>query len=107
MVRMPTEDESREQGVEFGPLADDLENVEYPIRSAELLESYGDREITLQSGEQTLREVLDPLGEITFNSADDVTQRVIGLVDDEAIGREDYTDRGGMPPEDDRSEESL
>lgn len=93
---MPTSDESREQGVEFGSLADELENEEYPIDKSELLEAYGDREIELQNGGQTLKEVLDPLGETTFESAEDVTQSVIGMVDDEAIGRKNYSDRGGQ-----------
>lgn len=104
---MPTDDENREQGVEFGSLGDDLERVEYPIDNERLLEQYGDREITLQGGEEPLREVLGPLGEITFESSDEVVQSVIGMVDDEAIGRKDYTDRGGMPPEERENEESM
>lgn len=104
---MVSEDEPREQGVEFGPLADDLENVEYPMSKAKLLETYGDRELELQDGQQTLREVLDPLGEMSFDSADDVIQRTIGMVSDDAIGRKNYTDRGGEPSEDDRNEESV
>ena len=48
---MPTSDKSREQGVEFGSFAEELENEEYPIDKSELLETYGDREIKLQDGD--------------------------------------------------------
>ena len=104
---MPTSDESREQGVEFGSLADELGNEKYPIDKSELLETYGDREIELQNGGQTLREVLDPLGETTFESAEDVTQSVIGVVDDEAIGRKNYSDRGGQAAREGVDDESV
>ena len=104
---MPTDDESRKQGVEFGSLADELENEEYPIDKAELLETYGDRELELQDGDQTLQEVLDSLGETTFESAEDVIQGVIGTVDDEAIGRKNYSDRGGQAAGENLDEESI
>ncbi|ELZ28010.1 hypothetical protein C474_15954 [Halogeometricum pallidum JCM 14848] len=89
-------DESREQGVEFGPLGDELADDEYPMSKEELLERYGDRELELENGSQTLREVLDPPGETTFDSADDVKQSVMSMVSDEAIGRKKYSDRGGQ-----------
>lgn len=98
---MTADDERREQGVEFGPLADDLEDAEYPMEKAELLDTYGDRTIALQDGEETLRSILGPLGAMTFDSADQVRQEVIGMVGDQAIGRKNYTDRGGVTTEDD------
>lgn len=101
---MPADDNNREQGVEFGELADDLETEEYPIDNAELLDSYGDRSIELQGGEETLQDVLGPL-ERTYDSAENVRQSVIGMVGDDAIGRKGYTDRGGVTSEDDRKEE--
>lgn len=112
---MPTDDERREQGVEFGPLADELTDEDFPLDNATLLEMYGEREIHLEDGSETLDNVLGPLGETTFDSADDVMQDVIGMVGDEAIGRKNYTDRGGVTSEDDsrggaqdeRDEESL
>lgn len=92
---MTSGDESREQGVEFGPLAEDLEQEEYPMGKLALLERYGDREIVLEDDTEPLESVLGPLGEREFESARDVKQAVIGMVSDEAIGRKDYTDRGG------------
>lgn len=98
-------DDDRKQGVEFGSLADDLESEEYPIDNEEVLATYGDREIGLQDGTQSLRDVLEPLGETTFDSADGVMQAVVGTVGDDAIGRESESDRGGMAGE--GSDESV
>lgn len=104
---MSDSDENREQGVEFGSLADDLKAESYPMKKTELLETYGDRELELQNGGETLREVLEPMGETTYESAEDVMQAIIGMVDDQAIGRKHYSDRGGRPRTDDRNEESM
>jgi hypothetical protein len=105
---MTTEDETREQGVEFGPLTEELKEESYPQEKSALLDEYGERAIELEDGEQTLDQILGPLGETTYNSAEDVMQDVIGNVSQEAIGRENYTDRGGGPPgEEDHDEESL
>lgn len=96
---MASEDDDRKQGVEFGSLADDLESEEYPIDNEELLETYGDRKLELQDGTQSLRDVLELLGERTFDSAEEVTDAVVGMVGDDAIGRKYESDRGGMAEE--------
>lgn len=92
-------DNSRQQGVEFGALARDLEGEEYPMRNEALLDAYGSRQLELQDGSQSLRDVLEPLGETTFGSAADVVDAVVGMVGDEAIGRKYQSDRGGMAGE--------
>ncbi|QKY19867.1 hypothetical protein B4589_005535 [Halolamina sp. CBA1230] len=96
---MASEDDDRKHGVEFGSLADDLENEEYPIDNEELLETYGDRELELQDGSQSLRDVLELQGERTFDSAEAVMDAVVGMVGDDAIGRKYESDRGGMADE--------
>ena len=100
-------EDSREQGVEFGSLADELEEEEYPMSKGELLDTYGDREIELEDATRTLRDVLEPLGEDEFESADDVRQSVITMVGDEAIGRKNYSDRGDETDVGDEEEESV
>ena len=104
---MPIDENSREQGVEFGPLAAELENTEYPIAKSDLLEAYGEYELQIQDANPTLDDLLEPIGETTYDSAREVVQEVVGMVGDEAIGRKGYTDRGGMPSEDEKREESL
>ncbi|MFC6771014.1 DUF5789 family protein [Halorubrum pallidum] len=100
-------EDSREQGVEFGSLADELEDEEYPIDKAALLERYGDRELELEGNTTTLRTVLESQGETTYESADDVRRSVIGMVSDEAIGRQNYSDRGGSTESEEGTEESV
>jgi len=55
-------DDSREQGVEFGPLADELEDEEYPMDLETLLERYGDHELGLGDDTATLQTVLESQG---------------------------------------------
>lgn len=93
---MGTDEDSREQGIEFGALAEDLEDESYPITHTELLDRYGDRELELASGEATLREVLQSENEAEYEDAESVRQAIFMMVSDDAIGREGYTDRGGQ-----------
>lgn len=99
-------DDSREQGVEFGPLAEDLENETYPLSQEDLLERYGDREIVLVDGSATLSEVLDPENEREYEDAESVRSAVFSMVSDDAIGREGYSDRGGDDAGDNSSEDA-
>lgn len=104
---MTETDDSREQGVEFGSLADDLDDASYPLTKEELLDRWGDREVELKSGERTLRAILDPMGEMEFDGADDVRQTVVGMVGDEGLERENYSDRGGQAGDDAEGQESV
>ena len=92
-------EDSRQQGVEFGSLTEALENEEYPVCNEVLLEAYGDRELELQDGSQSLRDVLEPLGETAFDSSEAVIDAVVGMVSEEAIGRKYESDRGGVAGE--------
>ena len=52
--------------------------------------------------------MLGAQGETTYESADDVHQSIIGMVSDDAIGRKNYSDRGGSTAaEEDSEEESV
>lgn len=96
-----SDSESREQGVEFGGLVTALENHEYPTTQEQLLEEYGEEELDLADGEASLssvlaeREVADEQDTIEYDSADEVQQAVLNMVGDRAVGRTDYSDRGG------------
>lgn len=104
---MVPDDDAYNQGVGFGPLAGELADGTYPMSKHELLERYGDHELELEDGHQTLTEVLAPVGDMSFDSAEDVMQSTIGMVSDDAIGRKDYTDRGGDLPDPDRTDVSM
>jgi len=96
-----TGSESREQGVEFGDLREALENHDYPTTQEQLVEEYGDETLDLAEGGETLSSVLaekemaDEQEHIEYESADEVHQAVLNMVGDRAVGRTDYSDRGG------------
>lgn len=84
-----------EQGVDLGPLAAELSNLEYPVEKEKLLQSYGSRKLDLVDGETTLRDILERDDRDTYEDEEGIRQSIVGLVGDEAVGRKDYTDRGG------------
>ena len=89
--------DSRELGVEFGELADDLEDHAYPTSVEELVEEFGDREIELSGGEESFRDVLEPYTDEPdqqFNDAGEVRQAVLNMVGTDAVGEAGYSDRG-------------
>lgn len=96
-----TGNESREQGVEFGDLREALETHDYPTTQQELIEEYGDETLDLPDGGETLssvlaeREMAEDDGNIEYESADEVYQDILNMVGDRAVGRTDYSDRGG------------
>ena len=84
----------REMGVELGDLNDDLEAHDYPASSEELIEEYGDRELDLPKGSKSFDEVMEPVSEKTYEEADGVRQDIFNFVGSDAVGRENYSDRG-------------
>lgn len=99
---MVENEDSRAQGIEFGDLPGALESIEYPADVEAVREALGDHEIHLATGSTTLGEVLAPLDDETFESAEGVLDTVRNLVGDEAVGREEYTDRGAGGTEQDQ-----
>lgn len=94
-------DETRAHGVDFGDLATDLEAASYPMEKEAVVDQFGDRELEFTGDETTVRETLAPMGATTFDSAAEVEQSLLSMVDDDAVGREDYADRGsGTTPDD-------
>ena len=101
--------ESREQGVEFGSLLTALENHDYPTTQEELLAEYGEETLSSALAERELAEEQDT---IEYESAADVHQAVLNMVGDRAVGRTDYSDRGGSLQDEvtegkDESDQSL
>lgn len=99
--------DDRDMGVDFGDLTAALESEEYPMSQDELLEKYGDRRLEHASGSDSLREILRPLDDREFRGADDVHQAVLNMIGEEAVGREEYSDRGAGTAPDEGDSESL
>ncbi|WP_336346071.1 DUF5789 family protein [Halalkalicoccus ordinarius] len=92
MSDTPT-DRTREIGIDFGSLAQQLEEHEYPATNDELVEQYGESVLIFQNGEQTLREVFEAMATESFNSPRDARQAIFNGVNEQAIGRKGYSDR--------------
>jgi len=71
---------SGDPGGRLGDLDEALETQDYPITTDELVEAYGDYEIETQHGTESLERVLAPTDNQTYDSADDVRSRLLGLV---------------------------
>ena len=114
-----TDDASREQGIEFGHLYQALEDHDYPATRDELIAEYGDHELDTGGGTQSFATVMKRFGDEVgddqthqFESAEEVRQAVFSLIGSEAVGRQEYSDRGDttydMVDEDGKpSDESL
>lgn len=96
---MDGSDNTREQGIEFNSLAEELENESYPLSKDELLDHHGNSTLEFADGEATLKEILDTGNEREFEDTDDVRQTVFAMVEEGAVGREAYSDRGGATPD--------
>lgn len=73
----PVSDDPSEQ---LGDLDEALENLDYPTTTDELVETYGDYKIETQGGEESLDEVLASTDNQTYDSANDVRSRLLGLI---------------------------
>lgn len=70
----------------------------YPSTTAELIADYGDSEITLPNGSETVGEILGRMGEETFENSAAVSQALLTGVSHKAIGRRFYSDRDQYTP---------
>ncbi len=106
---MSDENDSREQGIEFGKFEGTMEEIDYPIDHDELVEQYGEAELELPDGTTTLAEVLAPLqdNEQTYEDEGELESMIMNMVGDDAIGREGYSDRGDEAQEGDDEQESF
>lgn len=78
---------------------DDLfDDHSYPATTSELIAHYGDTELTLQNGTETVGDVLSLFGEETFTDPTDVRETLFSGVSHKAIGRRFYSDRDPFTP---------
>lgn len=103
-----SDDDTREQGVEFGEFEETMEEIDYPIDNDDLLDQYGEAELELSGEPTTLSSVLEPIqdDDQTYESEDDLETMIMNMVGDDAVGREGYSDRGGSAETEDTDEES-
>lgn len=82
MRNRASEDEPKhgDPSEQLGDLDDALETHDYPTTTDELVEAYGDYEIETQGGAESLEEVFAKTDNQTYDSADDVRSRLLGLI---------------------------
>jgi hypothetical protein len=67
-------------GEKLGDLDAALDTDEYPTTTHELIEAYGDQAVESRAGWKSLGEVLAPLDDETYDSADAVRHRIQQLL---------------------------
>ncbi|MCU4740572.1 DUF5789 family protein [Natronoglomus mannanivorans] len=67
-------------GERLGELDEALEEQEYPTTTEDLIEAHGDREVESQEGWKSVDDVLAPVDDETYDSADEVRSRIQGLI---------------------------
>lgn len=100
-----TSDE-RTHGVDLNGLAEQLDELDYPLTAEDLRESHGDAVIELAEGTATVDELLGPNEpDQTFDTPSQVREVLLTMVDDDAIAREGYSDRTRPGPGEDSQHE--
>ncbi len=70
-----------------------FETHSYPATTQELIDEYGDLELMLPNGSETIETALSRVGNETYPNAEAARLAVYGAVSDKAIGRKFYSDR--------------
>lgn len=73
-------DEAEPTGGDLGELGDALDSHDYPATTTELVEAYGEYDIEIRGGEQTLADVLASTDDELYDSADDVRSEVLDRI---------------------------
>ena len=66
---------------QLSDLEDMLEIHDYPTTTADVTEASGDLKVETQDGRKSIEEVLAPIDNETYDSADDVRNRIQRLID--------------------------
>jgi len=83
---------------------DSFETHTFPSTTDELIEAYGEIEIELPNGANTLGEVLSRLPDEEYESSEEALEAAYSMLGEEAIGRKGYSDRDPLAPGERQSE---
>lgn len=73
----------------------------YPATTEDIIEDFGDIELNLPNGTETMGDALGRLDTETFQSAEEAQMAAYSAVSSKAIGRKHYSDRDpSLPGED-------
>lgn len=85
----------------FTEANEQFETHSYPATTQELIEEYGDLELALPNGSETVGTALSRLDNETYTDANAAQLAMYGAVSDKAIGRKYYSDRDPVAPGED------
>jgi hypothetical protein len=88
----------------FTDVNEQLDTHSYPATTQELIEEYGDLELMLPNGTETLGTMLSLLDNETYDDAEAARLAAYSAVSDKAIGRKFYSDRDPTAPGEDGPE---
>jgi hypothetical protein len=92
------DDPAHVEGVDFTSINPVLDDIEYPITTAELVDQHGDREVERTNADPiTVAELFDYIDD-TFDSEKAVRQMALSQMPRDSEGRTNYSDRGGATP---------
>ncbi|MGB9964026.1 hypothetical protein GJ634_07970 [Halobacterium sp. CBA1126] len=83
-------------------LKGELREEAYPLDREVVVEAYGDYDLDLPGGGESLAAVLDRVADDSFQSHTELVEAIEGRVGGDAVGRQDYTDRGASAGDDDQ-----
>lgn len=76
---------------------EEIQSLEFPMDSDRLRAQYGEYELDLPNGAENVGEILDRgTTEDVYADAQAVLNVINNNVSSDAVGRKDYTDRGGI-----------
>jgi len=97
---MTDQNEEATEGVEFGEIDELLDDIVYPITTEEVKQQYGDAEVGRTNAEPiSLHELLDHMGEDTFDSEQEFRETIMGQMPRDSEGYGQYSDSRGYTPD--------
>lgn len=110
MENVDSESETEVRSLEMEQIHELFQPEQFPMTTEEMIEEYGDYEISYPQGSETLSSILETSGSETYETSDQVQLALLNGVGRDAVGRPRYSDRGAAPEINDdfaRSEESF
>ena len=74
------------------------DEIRYPLTTRDVIETYGDEQIELPNGTETIGDVIGRIGAETYESPDDLRLALHSALSEKAVGRVGYSDRDPEPP---------
>lgn len=83
---------------------DSFSTQTFPMTTEEMIAEYGEMEVELPNGNNTLGDVFSRLPDEQYESPEEAMEAAYGMLGEEAIGRKGYSDRDPRAPGEQDSE---